>query len=196
MTQNILRYTFIYILVTICIALSYASYSTPINAPHKLYSPKTNFDTVLINHTDINCPDYSALPAAIDLGTVKSISNQGAITVKYLPADHCVEFTGIQTGTDTFLVQFKDVMGYQDTTILILTCRLPQSNVVRDSIIEGENEVYCLDVSELSSGAQIAENICTQSADGDIAITTIQHNACYKFRGIQPGGRYCVYAFL
>ena len=118
-------------------------------------------ENVLINFSEIFCLDTTELPGMI-LNMENVCGNAGTGNVDFdLDLDNfCLTYTGINAGKDTACVVLTDEYGNQDTTFFCIQVTLPQPQFIIDTLLYGENGMYCLEDTELAGNNFTFFNNC------------------------------------
>lgn len=123
--------------------------------------PDTVSQTIAVNTSDTYCVDQTELN-----GTIVSIVNGcPGSSGEYVDFSvdnmtYCVDFMGIDIGQDTACIYLIDDTGAIDTTIVIIRVVPPIPETIVDTLILGEDMVYCIDTTELGGNVVGAVNFC------------------------------------
>lgn len=129
------------------------------------YSVEVFRDTLVIHFSEEVCPDENELPLALTTVTpVLLTPGTGAIEFNLQVSNACVTYSARAVGTDTLQLLLRDGELNTDTAMLIITCRMPEPAFVRDTLLTGETNLYCLDDSELAGALAGASNPCLSTA--------------------------------
>jgi gliding motility-associated-like protein len=151
------------------------------------FSSKIN-DTLLINFSDTFCLDTTVLP-----GTIVSVENlcpgDSGISVDfdYDETTHCLTYIAFGTGLDRACYLLKDEFGNTDTVYLCVVGRLPQSGIILDTILLGQDETYCIDTSELAGNVISIQNFCPASSGNQVIYTVNTLTLCVDAFGTALG---------
>ncbi|MEZ4961793.1 MAG: gliding motility-associated C-terminal domain-containing protein [Saprospiraceae bacterium] len=145
-------------------------------------------DTVLINFSDVICLDTSILPGAIlSVENLCPGESGESVDFEYDETTHCVSYTGFAVGLDQACYLLTDVAGNTDTVFVCVYVKLPESGIIIDTILLGQNETYCLDSIELAGNIISIENFCPEFSGDQVEFTTDLVTLCVEAQGISVG---------
>ena len=153
---------------------------------HKISQKWT--DTILVNFTKTICLDTSGL-----LGPVVNVENVcpnesgTSVVFEYDETTHCVTYTGIKAGTERACYLMQDALGNMDTAYVCVTTRLPQSGIIIDTLLLGQNETYCIDTTELAGNIVSIQNFCPASSGQAVNFVPNNVSLCVEAQSLAIG---------
>jgi gliding motility-associated-like protein len=151
----------------------------------KAPKPDTIYVATTIGQTETGCMDITELvgaPVSLAEGCISKYLAD--LTVK---ANNCVEFKGVNIGTDTLCFTSCDQYGICDVTYVILDVTKPFKDVY-DTIFVDETKKYCIHPKDYGiKGAYTIKSTCDQKVDGNIEFEVDTQTACISYTGLNPG---------
>jgi gliding motility-associated-like protein len=151
------------------------------------HSQKMN-DTIFVNFTETYCLDTTGLP-----GTIVSVTNLcpggsgESVEFIYDFATHCVTYTGIEPGSGQACFLLADAQGNLDTAYVCVFVMLPETGIIIDTVLLGQNETYCFDTSELAGNVVSIENFCPALSGNSVNFALDDVNLCVEATGLTIG---------
>ncbi len=145
-------------------------------------------DTIFINFSNVYCIDTSTLQ-----GDVVSVENLcpgesgESVDFEYDENTHCVTYTGFAEGLDQACYLLTDQFGNTDTVFVCVYVRLPETGIIIDTILLGQNETYCIDTTELAGNVISIENFCPELSGDQVEFTIDVVTLCVEAQGIVVG---------
>ncbi|MEK7257618.1 MAG: gliding motility-associated C-terminal domain-containing protein, partial [Bacteroidota bacterium] len=145
-------------------------------------------DTLLVNFTGSFCIDTSSLPFPVESVENLCPGDSGeSVDFDYDPATHCVTWTTFMQGQDQACFLLTDTMGNTDTVYFCVIVTVPESGIILDTILLGQSETYCFDISELAGNVLSIENYCPASSGDQVVFTLDAVGLCLQAQGIALG---------
>ncbi len=145
-------------------------------------------DTLVVNFTKTLCIDTTALPGIIQ--TVDNIcpgESGESVVFEYDETTHCVTYTGIAPGLDQGCFLLTDEFGNADTAYVCVYVRLPESGIILDTLLLGQNQIYCMDASELAGNVINIENFCPAFPANEVSFAVDALNLCVEGQSLTIG---------
>jgi gliding motility-associated-like protein len=151
-------------------------------------------DTVTVPTTDtiVHCFDnyFADGDVSIELTCQPSLPGTSVTII-----DNCVQYvSGPQAGTDNICLTVCSIASDTCVSVNITVLVVPTPDTVVDTVREGEQDIVCLDISELPGTISSVTNLC--SADAGTVNFDIQQNngqICVEYTGTSVGdGRACI----
>jgi len=151
--------------------------------------PAFVYDTILVNQNTQFCDfDTTNLVASLLLLDNFCAGASGEfINFNINNTSLCAEYDAIDIGTDTACILLRDLFGNSDTTYLIVTAELPQTNVIVDTIRQGLTVNYCIDTTELGGVLQDTIYSCQPFNGNAVSIVLDPNTFCAEVTGLMPG---------
>ena len=145
-------------------------------------------DTLIINFNHAYCLDTTGLP-----GLITSVENLcpgesgESVDFEYDEDTHCVTYTGFDLGLDRACYLLTDEFGNTDTTYLCVFVRSPQTGIILDTILLGQNETYCIDTTELAGNVVSIENFCPALSGNEVNFVLDDVTLCVEAQSLAIG---------
>ena len=146
------------------------------------------FITIPINFSGTFCIDTTELS-----GNIVDVINDcpdasGENVVFEIDTDtYCINYTGINIGTDMACIIVTDNFGTTDTTLITVEVLPPQDSSFFDTIFVEQNAVFCVDISELAGEIVSIENICEEFSGQIVNFDINDVTLCVEYTGLAPG---------
>lgn len=134
------------------------------------------------------CPDISLFSGSmLSLSNVCPDQSGMTTTIQIDPVTHCIEYTGIQPGTDTVCLLIEDEYGNQSLTMMIIQVVPPEIAFDTLAIDVGMELTYCPDFSELSGTMLTTTSYCPLAPDGPVSMVIDPLTSCVVLNGANEG---------
>ncbi len=145
-------------------------------------------DNILINFSSTYCLNTSLLPGAIvSVENLCPDDSGESVDFEYDETTHCVNYTGFAPGQDQACYLLTDEFGNTDTTFLCVIVGLPESGIIIDTILLGQNETYCFDTTELAGNIVSIENFCPALSGQQVNFLLNNVTLCADAKGLAVG---------
>lgn len=145
-------------------------------------------DTLLINFSHTYCIDTTNLPGGITSVENLCPADSGeSVDFEYDEATHCITYTGFSVGLDQACYLLTDEFGNTDTTYLCVFVRLPETGIILDTILLGQNKIYCIDTTELAGNVVSIENFCPASSGNEVNFNVGDLTLCVEAQSLAIG---------
>lgn len=155
-----------------------------------LDNDQTVIDTIFTGVTETYCIDTTLLNL---IGAVDTIYNgcpelsDGNVEFDIQADSYCVDYTGLEIGTDTACIVLCDTFGFCDTVDFYITVIDDPFNIV-DTIMVDEEVTYCIDTSILTIGAvDTIYNDCPDFSGDEVVFEIDPDSLCITYTGIDIG---------
>ncbi len=150
----------------------------------KAPKPDTVYLTMFITETKTACLDVTELAGA-PVSTTEGCMNQ--ILATTVTKGNCIDFTGVNLGTDTLCFTTCDAFGICDVTYVVLDVNKPFKDII-DTIFVGEDKKYCIHPNDYGiKGAFTVKTTCDQKVDGNISFKLDTGLGCIDYTGLKVG---------
>ena len=145
-------------------------------------------ETIYVNQLDEHCIEANELP-----GTVVSIENVcpglsgESVDFDWDDQSFCIDFMGVNVGKDTACIVLTDEFGNMDTTFFDICVINTESDTIYDTILEGGDGLYCMDITELPGTVQTIVNVCPDLSGDAVEFTINSLTLCVEAEGLSPG---------
>ncbi|MEZ4983040.1 MAG: gliding motility-associated C-terminal domain-containing protein [Saprospiraceae bacterium] len=156
--------------------------------PNCLPSKSYYYDTIFVNTSrdvSIDLSELSGNPISMINDCPGSSGNEIIFTLDDL--NYRVNYTAVEVGTDTACIVVTDDRGFSDSTCVIITGKVPQTEIICDTIEINTSKVYCPDLDELDGQVSSIENICPQNSGNNVVFTVNSVTLCINAEGIELG---------
>lgn len=152
------------------------------------YQTDTIVRTVVIHQMDNYCVDTTELAATvIGMQNICPLASGTHAEVTFDSERYCIEYEGFELGRDTVCIMLRDSEGGQDTTIVWVDVILPPTDSVFVTIEEGEEDIFCVEDSELSGNITSFDNVCVEASGTAVDFGINNVTLCTSFDGIGIG---------
>ncbi|MEM1321727.1 MAG: gliding motility-associated C-terminal domain-containing protein [Bacteroidota bacterium] len=151
--------------------------------------PVVRRDTLIVNKRDTFCDfDTSNLNAPLLMLDNFCDANSGEfIDFTVDNASLCVNYQAIDVGTDTACILLRDQLGGLDTTYLIITAELPQTEVITDTVRMGLTIDFCVDTTELCGDLLDTLFLCAPFNGNAMTLSLDSTTYCAQIEGTGSG---------
>ncbi len=151
--------------------------------------PMYVYDSLFVNTTATFCDlDTSNLN-----GTLTQIQNfcpsnsMDFVDFQLDTINYCIHYTGSAPGTDTACILLLDDAGGMDTTYLVVSVLLPQTDWIYDTLRPGLTAEYCLDTTELGGLVADTAFLCEDFSGTSISWDRSDSGLCFEVKAVLEG---------
>ncbi len=153
----------------------------------------SNSDNICVNETVTFCVDTAALDIVGPVSSITSICTDladGSVDFVIDAENFCINYTGLNFGTDTTCVEFCDELGNCEVVELYITvdsCFDSQLNLVKDTVFINQTVVYCLDTITLPGNPTFVDNYCADLSGDFVDYFIDPYTYCVEYTGLEIG---------
>ncbi len=153
----------------------------------------TNAFNICISDQVNYCIDTTTLNLT---GTIASMTNvcpdqaSGAVEFTLDQDNYCMDYAGVNFGTDTICIEFCDIGGICDTLDLIVmvdSCVTSEITNVKDTVFINQTEIYCIDTISLPGEIVFIENYCADLSGEFVDFFIDPMGFCMEYTGVEIG---------
>ncbi|GEM_PF-2697679 len=146
------------------------------------------YDTIRLGYdTTLWCFDTTQLIGPKQLEVQCSPPPFPSVQFELDTTQWCVQWSGLQVGTDTTCTLLSDSIGQAIRTYFIVTVIDIQPQIICDTVFVGMTRYYCLDTSELPGTVQSFDDACASLNGQHVDFFFLQDSLCVEYTGLSEG---------
>lgn len=149
-----------------------------------------NVDTLFPGQVDTFCLNFFELPGTIDPtnGVTNICPSNGNVVFQFVNGLSCIEMTTINPGIDSACIVTCDMLGFCDTTYIVVDVQDPSMSRIREYseiVLENQTGILCLDTTTLDSAVDTIYSLCSSNGAVDFSLDT--NSLCLSYTGLTSG---------
>lgn len=146
------------------------------------------YDTIFVftsDSVDIDLNDLNGTPIGIENACESSSGTSIVFSIDSLR--YRIQYNAFDVGTDTACIVTRDDRGFTDTTCIIITGKVPQVEMICDTLELGTDTLYCLINDELEGQIVSVTNVCPDLSGDTVNFVIDDVNLCVEVYTLELG---------